>query len=50
MLTRFWERVDLGGRNRDDANLFKLGEEVFPMGPPRMFYGLMFNGASYHFD
>jgi hypothetical protein len=36
MLTKFWERIDLGGRDMNDASLFTIGEEVFPMGPPRM--------------
>lgn len=35
ILTRFWERV--GGRDMNDASLFKSGEEVYPQGPPRVF-------------
>ncbi|TFY81562.1 hypothetical protein EWM64_g2452 [Hericium alpestre] len=33
-LSRFWERVDLGGRDVRDLSQFKNGEEVFPRGPP----------------
>jgi hypothetical protein len=35
MLTRFWERVDTGGRDINDASLFTKGEELAPKGPPR---------------
>jgi hypothetical protein len=38
MLTSFWERVDVGGRDKNDASFFKSGEEVYPMGPPRASY------------
>ncbi|KAI0054161.1 hypothetical protein FA95DRAFT_1568406 [Auriscalpium vulgare] len=31
----FWQRVDLGERDRTDVNAFKSGEEVLPKGPPR---------------
>ncbi|KZT26474.1 hypothetical protein NEOLEDRAFT_1131967 [Neolentinus lepideus HHB14362 ss-1] len=34
-LAHFWERVDLGGRDINDANSFKEGEMLFPVGPPR---------------
>jgi hypothetical protein len=40
MLATFWERVDVGGRDRNDASLFNTGEEIYPKGPPRAFCSL----------
>ncbi|TFK54836.1 hypothetical protein OE88DRAFT_1805256 [Heliocybe sulcata] len=34
-LAQFWERVNLGGRDINDAKSFKEGETLFPVGPPR---------------
>jgi hypothetical protein len=33
---RFWDRVDTNGRDVDSIEGWTNGEEVFPMGPPRM--------------
>ena len=30
MMREFWERIDTGGRNKNNAKLFKLGEEFYP--------------------
>ena len=29
-MREFWERIDTGGRNKNNAKLFKLGEEFYP--------------------
>lgn len=35
MISKFWTRVDTGGRSIDDLSLFRLNEQLFPVGPPR---------------
>ncbi|KAI0065412.1 hypothetical protein BV25DRAFT_1681797 [Artomyces pyxidatus] len=35
IVAHFWERVDLEGRDMNDASQFQNGEEVLPRGPPR---------------
>lgn len=34
ILQRFWDRVDTGGRDINDAALFSKGDELYPQGPP----------------
>ena len=34
----FWLRVDTRGRDWQDLSTFKLGDELFPTGPPRVFF------------
>ena len=36
IFARFWARVDINGRDIADGSQFRVGEEVFHIGPPRM--------------
>ena len=36
IVDRFWARVDVGLRDKDNLGQWDIGEEVFPTGPPRM--------------
>lgn len=36
IIQRFWDRVDTKGRDVDSIEGWTNGEEVYPMGPPRM--------------
>jgi len=36
IVQKFWDRVDTKGRDVDSIEGWTNGEEVFPMGPPRM--------------
>lgn len=35
ILSKFWDRVELGGRDLKDANAFEKDELLHPTGPPR---------------
>jgi hypothetical protein len=37
MIDRFWERANAGGRDVNNLSLFSVGEEFYPVGPPRMY-------------
>lgn len=40
MISAFWERANIGGRNVNDMTQFKAGEVFIPVGPPPSPYEL----------